>query len=77
MSSNRNKITMCNVCGKVIRDNLLKRHMNSKHSNIGSTQDYREKHSQCVNLMVDSQCKADDENEIGTEILRLKSRVSY
>ena len=38
MSSNRNKNTMCNVCGKVMRDDLLKRHMNSKHNNVSSTQ---------------------------------------
>ena len=29
---------MCNVCGKVMRDDLLKRHMNSKHNNVSSTQ---------------------------------------
>ena len=31
MSSNRNKTTMCNSCGKVTRDDHLKRHMDSKH----------------------------------------------
>ena len=38
MSSNRHKNTMCNICGKVMRDDLLKRHMNSKHNNVSSTQ---------------------------------------
>ena len=38
MSSNCHKNTICNVYGIVMRDDLLKRHMNSKHSNISRTQ---------------------------------------
>ena len=38
MSGNRHKNTICHVCGKVMHDDLLKRHMISTHSNIVSTQ---------------------------------------
>ena len=31
MAANRNKTVMCHVCGKVMRDDKLKRHMDSKH----------------------------------------------
>ena len=31
MSTNRHKTTMCIICGKVTRDDYLKRHMNLKH----------------------------------------------
>ena len=31
MSSNRNKTTVCGICGKVTRDDKFKRHMDSKH----------------------------------------------
>ena len=34
MSSNRNKTTMCNICGKITRDDHLKRHMDSKHPSV-------------------------------------------
>ena len=33
MSSNRHKTTMCNVCGKVMWNHNLKRHLSSKHAN--------------------------------------------
>ena len=36
MSSNRNKTTMCGVCGKVMRDDTIKRHMSTKHGNVES-----------------------------------------
>ena len=34
MSSNRHKTTMCNICGKITRDDHLKRHMDSKHPSV-------------------------------------------
>ena len=34
MSSNRQKNKVCNESGKVIRDALLKRHINSKHMDM-------------------------------------------
>ena len=52
MSSNQNKTT--NICGKVICDDNLKRHMNSKHNKLSSTMWYREKGQQCRNLLDDS-----------------------
>ena len=63
MSSNCYKSTMRNECGKVMRDDLLKRHMNSKHSNVSSTLHRGEEHPQYMNIIVDSQYKAHDENE--------------
>ena len=70
MSSNSNRNTLCNVFGKVMHDDLLKRHMNSKHNIVSSTQHYGEKPSQYVNIMVDGQYKAD--NEIGTETFKVE-----
>ena len=55
MSSNRNKNTMCNVCVKVMCDDLLKRHMNSKHSNIGSTQHHWGVRQPIADLVIDNQ----------------------
>ena len=45
-----------------MRDDHLKRHMNSKHSKDNSVLYYGEEHPQCMNIMVDSQYKAHDEN---------------
>ena len=50
-----------------MRDDHLKRHMNSRHNNVSSTQHRGEELSQNVNIMVDGQYKADDENETETE----------
>ena len=33
---------MCNICGKFMRDDLLKRHMNWKHYNVSSTHHHGE-----------------------------------
>ena len=46
-----------------MRDDLLKRHMNSKHSNNVSTQHHGQKRSQYMKLMMDSQYKTGNENE--------------
>ena len=67
MSSNRNKNLMCNICGKVMRDDHLKRHMSSKHNNVSSTQHHGEEPLHYVNIMVDGQYKAHDENESQAE----------
>ena len=53
-----------------MRDDHLKRHMNSKHNNVSSTQQCGEELSQNVNIMVDGQYKAD--NEIGTETFKVE-----
>ena len=34
MSSNRHKTVMCRVCGEVMRDDTLTRHMSTKHGNV-------------------------------------------
>ena len=47
-------------------DDYLKRHMN-KHSNVSSTLHHDEERLQYINLMVDGQYKADDENESQVE----------
>ena len=50
-----------------MRDDHLKRHMNSKHSNVSSTLHRGEEHPQYMNIIVDSQYKAHDENESQAE----------
>ena len=45
-----------------MRDDHLKCHMNSKHNNVSSTQHHGEEPLQYVNIMVDGQNKAHDEN---------------
>ena len=37
MSCNYNKTAMCNLCGKVMRDDNLKKHKNRKHSNFDTS----------------------------------------
>ena len=54
-----------------MRDDHLKRHMSSKHNNVSSTQHHGEQPSQYVNIMVDSQYKADDENKIWAETFKV------
>ena len=67
MSNNRHKNLMCNICGKVMRDDHLKRHMNSKHGNVSGTLHHGEEHPQYMNFMVDGQYKSHDENESQVE----------
>ena len=55
MSSNQNKTTMCNICRKVMRDNNLKLHMNSKHNKLSNTMQYREKGQLHSNVLVEFQ----------------------
>ena len=55
-----------------MRDDHLKRHMNSKHNNVSSTQDRGEELSQNVNIIVNGQYKADDENETETETFKVE-----
>ena len=46
MLVNRNKTIMCHVCGKVMRDDNLKRHLELKHG--GSEFDGRQSQSTCT-----------------------------
>ena len=39
---NRHKTVMCNVCGNVMRDDTIKRHMSTKHGNEGHHQSQRQ-----------------------------------
>ena len=55
MSKNRNITTMCNVCGKVMRDDHLKRHIDAKHSNVGSDLHHTEIQQQNNNPMITDQ----------------------
>ena len=55
-----------------MRDDHLKRHMNSKHNNVSSTQQCGEELSQNVNIMVDGQYKVDNENETKTETFKVE-----
>ena len=54
---------MCNICGKVMRDDHLKRYMNSMHNNVSITLHHGKENPQYVNIIVDSQYKVYDENE--------------
>ena len=74
---------MCDVRGKVMRDDLLKRHMNSKHSNIGSTQDRGEKHfkvEESSNLLVSFGAKLKFElhrdNEVYQKNVKIGEKIS-
>ena len=42
MFMNRHKTVMCNVCGNVMRDDHIKRHMSTKHGNEGHHQSQRQ-----------------------------------
>ena len=46
MSSNKkyNKTVMCGVCGKVMRDDHLKRHMSTKHGDAGEIVQHGKEH---------------------------------
>ena len=50
-----------------MRDDHLKRHMKLKHNNDSSTQHHGEEPLQYVNIMVDGQNKAHDENKSQAE----------
>ena len=77
MSSNRHKNLMCNVCGKVMRDDHLKRHMNSKHSNVSSSLHHSEKHPQYMKVMVDVNIKHMMKMNHKKNIVKMKRRVIY
>ena len=78
MSSNHNKNTMCNVCGKVMGDDLLKRHVNLKHSNTNIALSIMERNSPSVSIsrwIVN--IKQMMKMKLEQKLLRLKSRVTY
>ena len=51
---------MCNVCGKIMWDNNLKRHIRLKHNN---TMLLGDKHQQQENVITENRYDVDDENE--------------
>ena len=50
-----NKTAMCNVCGKVMRDDNLKRHLSLKHGNTKNSVKCKEERQQPSNLLIGSQ----------------------
>ena len=63
MSINRHTTTMCNVCGKVMQDeNLKKKHKSKKHGEISQIVLNVDRSQQSDNLTVDVQHK-DIEND--------------
>ena len=55
MSRNCNKTAMCNVCGKVMRNDNLKRHVSLMHGNTKNYVQCIEDRQQPSNLLMDSQ----------------------
>ena len=55
MSSNRNKTAMCNICGKVMRDDNLKKHKSKKHSNFDTSLHHGEVRQPMTDLVIDNQ----------------------
>ena len=50
-----NKTAMCNVCGKVMRDDNLKRHVSLIHGNTNKSVQYKEEGQQPSNILMGSQ----------------------
>ena len=50
-----NKTAMCNVCGKVMRDDNLKRHVSLIHGNTKNSVQCKEKRQQPSNILMGSQ----------------------
>ena len=55
MSSNRNKTAMCNICGKVMRDDNLKKRKSKKHSNVDTSLHHGEVRQPMTDLVIDNQ----------------------
>ena len=55
MSRNCNKTAMCNVCGKVMRNDNLKRHVSLMHGNTKNYVQCIEDRQQPSNLLMNSQ----------------------
>ena len=55
MSSNRHKTTMCNLCGKVMRGDNLKKHKIKKHSNSDTSLHHAEVHQPIADIVIDNQ----------------------
>ena len=62
MSTNRNKTTMCNICGKVTRDDYLKRHMSAKHGDASEIVQHGKKHQDPLQVSVETDAQ-DDQHE--------------
>ena len=50
-----NKTAMCNVCGKVMRDDNLKRHVSLIHGNTKNSVQCKEERQQPSNILMGSQ----------------------
>ena len=55
MSSNRHKTTMCNLCGKVMRGDNLKKHKIKKHSNSDTSLHHAEVHLPIADIVIGNQ----------------------
>ena len=55
MSYDRNKTTMCNICGKIMRDDNMKKHKSKKHSNLDTSLHHEEVHQPIADLVIDNQ----------------------
>ena len=64
MSSNGNyhKTVMCNICGKVTRDDILKRHMSAKHGDASEIVQHGKKHQDPLQVSVETDAQ-DDQHE--------------
>ena len=54
MSRNYNKTAICNLCGKVIRDDNLKKHNDRKYSDVDSFLHHKEVRQPIVDLVIDN-----------------------
>ena len=55
MSRNYNKTAMCNLCGKVMRGDNLKKHKDRKHSNFDTSLHHVEARQPIADLLIDDQ----------------------
>ena len=55
MSYNRNKTTMCNICGKIMQDDNMKKHKSKKHSNLNTSLHHGDVRQPIADLVIDNQ----------------------
>ena len=59
MSTDRHKTTMCNIYGKVTRDDYLKRHMSAKHGDTSEIVQNGKKHKDPLQVSVETDAQDD------------------